>query len=181
MSPKQDDDRRVQEGSHKPRRRDRPARSRRLHERGETPEGPEPTVISGHGVPEGGSNQNPISPLRDGGIRWVFYLWKSEVPEPELARIAWSARAGFLRAAVTFGFPDWDSAEYRSTTTVHLWDLGNAYTRGFRPPDGDWSLMMLHIFTHEPLHHAIGLCLAEMLERGDQEWVIARLGDARWW
>ncbi len=84
-------------------------------------------------------------------------------------------------AASPFGFPDWDSAEYRSTTTVHLWDLGNAYTRGFRPPDGDWGRMMIHIFTHEPLHHAIGLCLAEMLERGDQEWVIARLGDARWW
>jgi len=41
--------------------------------------------------------------------------------------------------------------------------------------------MMLHIFTHEPLHHAIGLCLPEMDEAGDQEWVITRLGDARWW
>lgn len=125
--------------------------------------------------------EETYSPLRDGGIRWVFYLWKSQVPEPELARIARSARAGFLRAAVTFGFPDWDSKEYRSTTTVHLWDLGNAYTRGFRPPHGDWGRMMIHIFVHEPLHHSIGLCLAELFETGDQEWVIARLGDARWW
>ena len=181
MSSKQNGDRRVKGGSRKPRRKDPPAASRRVRDPEETPPDLDRPVIDGRIAEGESSNRNPISPLRDGGIRWVFYLWKSEVPEPELARIAWSARAGFLRAAVTFGFPDWDSEEYRSTTTVHLWDLGNAYTRGFRPPDGDWGRMMIHIFTHEPLHHAIGLCLAEMLERGDQEWVIARLGDARWW
>lgn len=181
MSPKQNNDRRVKGGPRKLRRREQPATSRRLRDGGEKPGGLGRSVISGRNGEGGRSSHDSISPLRDGGISWVFYLWKSEVPEPELARIAWSARAGFLRAAVTFGFPDWDSAEYRSTTMVHLWDLGNASARGFRPPDGDWSRMMLHIFTHEPLHHAIGLCLAEMLERGDQEWVIARLGDARWW
>jgi hypothetical protein len=40
---------------------------------------------------------------------------------------------------------------------------------------------MVHFFTHEPLHHAIGRCLAETFEYGDQEWAIMRLGDARWW
>jgi len=122
-----------------------------------------------------------FSPLRDGGIEWLFYLLRSEVPPLELERIAWSKRAGFLRAAVTFGSPDRSSGIYRSTTAVHLWDLGDAYSRGFRPPEGDWTYMMIHIFTHEPLHHAIGRCLAELFETGDQEWVIARLGDARWW
>lgn len=122
-----------------------------------------------------------ISPLRDGGITWLFFLERSDVPPLELERIAWSKRAGFLRAAVTFGVPDRAAGLYRSTTAVHLWDLGDAYARGFRPPNGDWTYMMIHIFTHEPLHHAIGRCLAELFEMGDQEWVIARLGDARWW
>ena len=132
----------------------------------------------------GARDDSPVpsfSPLRDGGIRWVFYWWRSDVPEPELRRIAWSKRVGFLRAAVTFGSADRISGVYRSTTTVHLWDLGDAYSQGFRPPEGDWGRMMIHIFIHEPLHHAIGRCLAEMFESGDQEWVIARLGDARWW
>jgi len=181
MSSKQNGHRRAKGGTRKSRRNDQPATSRRLREREAMAQGLGRRV-SAERVVEGDSpTKNPFSPLRDGGIRWVFYLWKSDVPEPELARIAWSARAGFLRAAVTFGFPDWGSAVYRSTTTVHLWDLGDAWARGFRPPDGDWGRMMLHIFTHEPLHHAIGLCLAEMLASGDQEWVIARLGDARWW
>src|SRR5207247_1674947 len=157
MSSKQNGDRRMKGGSRKPRRKDPPAASRRVRDPEETPPDLDRQVIAGRIAEGESSNRNPISSLRDGGIRWVFYLWKSEVPEPELARIAWSARAGFLRAAVTFGFPDWDSEEYRSTTTVHLWDLGNAYTRGFRPPDGDWGRMMIHILTHEPLHHAIGL------------------------
>jgi hypothetical protein len=181
MSSKHTDRRRAKGGSRKSRRKEEPAKSRRFRDRKSIPPGTERRAASHRIVGGDGSDANPISQLRDGGIRWLFYLWRSDVPEPELARIAWSARAGFLRAAVTFGFPDWDSSTYRSTTTVHLWDLGDAYTRGFRPPDGDWGRMMVHIFTHEPLHHAIGLCLAEMLEYGDQEWVIARLGDARWW
>ena len=155
--------------------------ARRLRDPNAVPQRLAPVLRPGSMGGNDGFDETSISPLRDGGIRWVFYLWKSEVPEPELARIARSARAGFLRAAVTFGFPDWDSEEYRSTTTVHLWDLGDAYSRGFRPPDGDWGRMMVHIFVHEPLHHAIGLCLAELFETGDQEWVISRLGDARWW
>jgi hypothetical protein len=127
------------------------------------------------------SGESAIYPLQDGGITWVFHLWKSDVPEPELERIARSERAGFLRAAVTFGFPDRASGEYRSTTVVHLWELGDAYDRGFRPPDGDWGRVMLHIFSHEGMHHAIGRCLAETLEFGDQEWVLSQIGDARWW
>lgn len=126
-------------------------------------------------------SRKPIDPLTDQGITWVFYWWRSEVPGRELDQVARSARAGFLRAAVTFGFPDRETHEYRSAITVHLWELGDAYTRGFRPPDGDWTRVMLHFFIHEPLHHAIGRCLAETFEFGDQEWVIARLGDARWW
>jgi hypothetical protein len=125
--------------------------------------------------------REPIDPLNDRGISWVFYWWRSEVPGRELDQVARSARAGFLRAAVTFGFTDREAHEYRSTTTVHLWELGDAYARGFRPPDGDWTRVMVHFFTHEPLHHAIGRCLAETFEYGDQEWAIMRLGDARWW
>jgi len=127
------------------------------------------------------SDDDSIDPLDDRGIAWVFYWWRSEVPEPELRRIARSELAGYLRAAVTFGFPDRDAHTYRSTIMVHLWELGDAFSRGFRPPDGDLGRVILHIFIHEPLHHAIGRCLAETLEFGDQEWVIARLGDARWW
>ena len=127
------------------------------------------------------ANEDSSDPLRDRGISWVFYWSRSEVPAPELGRIARSELAGFLRAAVTFGFPDRDSHEYRSTITVHLWELGDAHSRGFRPPEGDWTRVMLHIFIHEPLHHAIGRCLAETFDFGNQEWVIARLGDARWW
>ncbi|MCI4371327.1 MAG: hypothetical protein L3J78_01615 [Thermoplasmata archaeon] len=126
-------------------------------------------------------NEDSIDSLQDGGITWLFYFWRTQVPEQELSRIARSERAGFLRAAVTFGFPDREAHLYRSTITVHLWELGDAYARGFRPPDDDWSRFLLHIFTHEPLHHAIGRCLAEIFEWGDQEWVISRLGDARWW
>jgi hypothetical protein len=41
--------------------------------------------------------------------------------------------------------------------------------------------VFVHIFSHEPLHHAIGRCLAEIEAWGDQEWAIGRLGDGRWW
>src|SRR5437763_16585845 len=129
MRPKPTGGRRMKGGSRQPRRKAPPAASRRVRDPEETPPDLDRPVIDGRIAEGESSNRNPISPLRDGGIQWVFYLWKSEVPEPELARIAWSARAGFLRAAVTFGFPDWNSAAYRSTTTVHWWDLGNAYAR----------------------------------------------------
>lgn len=116
-----------------------------------------------------------VSPLRDGGITWVFYFRESEVPSRERAIDARAHRAAFLRLAVTFGSPDPEGRVYRSTTIVHLWQMSDL------PPTVTWSEVFLHIFTHEPLHHAIGLCLAELDEWGDQEWVIAKLGDARWW
>src|SRR5438046_4211884 len=116
MRSKQKVGRRMKGGSRKPRRKDPPAASRRVRDPEETPPDLDRPVIDGRIAEGESSNRNPTSPLRDGGIRWAFYLWKSEVPEAELARIAGSARAAFLRAAVTFGFPDWDSAEYRSTT-----------------------------------------------------------------
>src|SRR5207247_6126811 len=121
MSSKQNGGRRMKGGSRKPRRKDPPAASRRVRDPEETPPDLDRPVIDGRIAEGESSNRNPISPLRDGGIRWVFYLWKSEVPEPELARIAWSARAGFLRAAVTFGFRDWDSEGNRSTPTDDFW------------------------------------------------------------
>src|SRR2546426_122754 len=101
MSSKQNGHRRAKGGTRKSRRNDQPATSRRLREREAMAQGLGRRV-SAERVVEGDSpTKNPFSPLRDGGIRWVFYLWKSDVPEPELARIAWSARAGFLRAAMT--------------------------------------------------------------------------------
>jgi hypothetical protein len=121
------------------------------------------------------SRSDSIVPLRDGGIRWVFYFRRSEVPSRELAVDAWAKRQRFLRLAVTFGAADPGSREYRSTTIVHLWQMASL------PPSVSWSEVFVHVFTHEPLHHAIGLCLAELDDWGDQEWVIARLGDARWW
>jgi hypothetical protein len=56
-----------------------------------------------------------------------------------------------------------------------LWQIGRL------PPKVSWRTIFVHVFTHEPLHHAIGRCLAELGETGDQEWVIERLGDGRWW
>ncbi len=123
--------------------------------------------------PEPGPGREPH--LRDGGIEWVFYFAKSEVPRREQEIGSWTARNGYLRLAVTYGKPDWEARMYRSTTAVHLWRMGRL------PPSVSWHEVFLHVFTHEPLHHAIGLALAELGERGDQEWVIAQLDDARWW
>jgi hypothetical protein len=116
-----------------------------------------------------------IDPLRDGGITWVFDFEKSEVPRPELETIVRAERQKFLRLAVTFRSVDRDAREYRSTTAVHLWLIGRL------PRTISWRRIFVHVFTHEPLHHAIGRCLAEINEFGDQEWVIGRLGDGRWW
>ncbi len=115
------------------------------------------------------------SRFRDGGIEWVFYFRKSEVPPRELQIGAWTRRNGYLRLAVTYGSPDWGRGEYRSTTAVHLWRMARL------PPTVSWREVFVHVFTHEPLHHAIGRALAETGERGDQEWAIGRLGDGRWW
>ncbi len=115
------------------------------------------------------------SPLRDGGEDWVFYFRKSEVPQRELEIGSWTQRNGYLRLAVTYGSPDWDAREYRSTTAVHLWRMAKL------PRNVSWRDVFVHVFTHEPLHHAMGRFLAESGERGDQEWAIAQLGDARWW
>ena len=114
-------------------------------------------------------------PMRDGGIDWVFYFRKSAVPRWELETTAWAEREKFLRIAVTFGSRELDSREYRSTTAVHLWQIGRL------PPKVTWREVLVHVFTHEPLHHAISRCLTEIGESGDQEWVIGRLGDGRWW
>jgi hypothetical protein len=113
--------------------------------------------------------------LRDGGMTWVFYFRQSDVPRRELEIGAWTQRNGFLRLAVTYGRPDWGAGDYRSTTAVHLWRMATL------PPTVSWREVFVHVFTHEPLHHAIGRCLAELGEGGDQEWAIARLGDGRWW
>lgn len=115
------------------------------------------------------------SRLRDGGIAWTFYFRKSEVPPRELRIGAWTQREGFLRLAVTYGATDWSLREYRSTTAVHLWRMA------MLPGTVTWHEVFVHVFTHEPLHHAMGLALAELGERGDEEWIIERLGDARWW
>ncbi len=116
-----------------------------------------------------------VYPLHDGGITWVFYFRKSEVPRRELAIVSYAKREKFLRLAVTFGSLDPGLREYRSTTVVHLWQMDTL------PRTVSWLEVFVHVFTHEPLHHAIGRCLAEMGEQGDQEWVISRLGDGRWW
>jgi len=113
--------------------------------------------------------------LRDAGITWVFDFEKSEVPRLELETIARAERRKFLRLAVTFGSLDRASREYRSTTAVHLWLIGRL------PRTVTWRKIFVHVFIHEPLHHAIGRCLAEIGAYGDQEWVIERLGDGRWW
>lgn len=121
------------------------------------------------------SRSGRYASLQDGGISWVFYFRRSEVPPQELAVVTRAKRARLLRLAVTFGAPDPGFREYRSTTAVHLWQMDTL------PPTVSWREVLIHVFTHEPLHHAIGRCLAELGERGDQEWVLRRLGDARWW
>ena len=121
------------------------------------------------------SERNAVHPLRDGGISWVFFFRKSEVPRRELDTIAWAEREKSLRLAVTFISRGSGSHEYRSTTAVHLWLMTKL------PPKISWRKVFVHVFTHEPLHHAIGRCLAELAENGDQEWVIQKLGDDRWW
>lgn len=113
--------------------------------------------------------------LRDGGTEWVFYFRKSEVPPRELAIVDWAKREQYLRLAVTFGAVDPDGREYRSTTAVHLWQMRSL------PPNVSWREVFVHVFIHEPLHHVLGLALAEMGEVRDHEWAIARLGDGRWW
>ena len=121
------------------------------------------------------SNPKPYATLRDGGIEWVFLFKESDVPRRELEIGAWTQRNGYLRLAVTYGRPDWDRGTYASTTAVHLWRIAKL------PRNVPWHEVFVHVFTHEPLHHAISLALAEMGERADQEWVIERLGDGRWW
>lgn len=116
-----------------------------------------------------------VQPLSDGGIKWLFYFRESQVPPWELATIDRAARDHFLRLAVTFESVDARSRAYRSTTAVHLWYMDRL------PSDVPWRKVLIHVFTHEPLHHAIGRCLAEIGERGDQEWAIRKLGDGRWW
>jgi len=116
-----------------------------------------------------------LHPLADGGIDWVFYFRRSEVPPRELEVVARAKREKFLRLAVTFGSTDLRSREYRSTTAVHLWQMDNL------PSKISWRKVFVHVFTHEPLHHAIGRALAEIADGGDQEWVIRKLGDGRWW
>ena len=113
--------------------------------------------------------------LRDGGIDWVFYFRESEVPRRELQIGSWTRRNGFLRLAVTYGAPDWAEGTYRSTTAVHIWRMASL------PGTVTWREVFVHVFTHEPLHHALSLALAEIGERADQEWAIAKLGDGRWW
>jgi len=113
--------------------------------------------------------------LRDGGITWVFYFQRADVPPWELQTVARAERDEFLRLAVTFGSADPGSREYRSTTAVHLWQIDRL------PPGVSWRRVLVHVFTHEPLHHAIGRSLAETNESGDDEWVIRKLGDSRWW
>ncbi len=121
------------------------------------------------------STPEPAAALRDAGIDWVFYFREADVPRRELAIGDWTRRNGFLRLAVTYGSPDWDRSEYRSTTAVHLWRMASL------PPTVSWRDVFVHVFTHEPLHHAISLALAELGERADQEWALGRLGDSRWW
>lgn len=121
------------------------------------------------------SRGEPVRRLRDGGIAWAFYFRESEVPPRELAIGDWTKRSGLLRLAVTYGAADWGAGEYRSTTAVHLWRMASL------PAGVSWREVLLHVFTHEPLHHAIGRVLAELGERANQEWAIERLGDARWW
>lgn len=87
----------------------------------------------------------------------------------------WAKREKFLRLAVTYGSPDARFREYSSTTAVHLWQMDTL------PSTVTWRRVFVHVFTHEPLHHAIGRYLADIGEWGDQEWVIRRLGDGRWW
>lgn len=125
--------------------------------------------------PEEESGDDPPRHLRDGGIAWFFYFRKSAVPRVELETIARAEHEKFLRLAVTFGSIDARTLEYRSSTAVHLWQMNKL------PPTVSWRRVLVHVFTHEPLHHAIGRCLAETMEWGDQEWVIGRLGDGRWW
>lgn len=116
-----------------------------------------------------------VAHLRDGGIDWVFHFRESDVSQRELEIGSWSQRNGYLRLAVTYGAPNWTAGTYGSTTVVHLWRMARL------PRNVSWRDVFVHVFTHEPLHHAIGLALSEMDERGDQEWAISRLGDERWW
>lgn len=121
------------------------------------------------------TDPSEIHPLRDGGITWVFFFRRSEVPPRELEIVARAKRQKFLRLAVTFGSFASNFQEYRSTTAVHLWQMNTL------PTTVSWREVFMHVFTHEPLHHAIGRSLAEIGETGDQEWAIRQLGDGRWW
>lgn len=115
------------------------------------------------------------APLRDGGVRWIFYFRRSEVPDRELWTIQRAEREEFLRIAVTFGSIQSDARVYRSTTIVHLWQIGRL------PSSVSWRTVLVHVFTHEPLHHVLSRFLMEDGAAGNQEWVIGKLGDGRWW
>lgn len=117
----------------------------------------------------------PVRPLLDGGIDWVFHFRESEVSRWERESVTRAERDRYLRLSVTFGTIGRTSREYRSTTVVHLWQMGRL------PSRISWRRVLVHVFTHEPLHHAIGRCLSETGDQGDHEWVIRRLGDGRWW
>ena len=116
-----------------------------------------------------------VQPLRDGGINWIFYFRKSDVARRELDTSARAERKRYLRIAVTFGSVDRHSRVYGSTTAVHLWQVDRL------PPSISWRKVLVHVFTHEPLHHAIGRALAEIGETREHEWLISKLGDGRWW
>src|SRR5438034_9954372 len=95
------------------------------------------------------SDANEVHPLRDGGITWVFYFRRSEVPPRELGIVLRGKRGRLLRLAVTFGFPDPGFREYRSTTAVPLWRLGTL------PAPGSWRNGFRQVSVHEPLHRAL--------------------------
>src|SRR5947199_8644392 len=95
------------------------------------------------------SDPNEVHPLRDGGITWVFYFRRSEVPPRELAIVLRAKRGRLLRLAVTFGVPDASFPDYRSTTAVHLWEMGPPPTTVAVPT------AFVHVTRHPPLHHPL--------------------------
>src|SRR5438034_8504298 len=120
------------------------------------------------------SDPNEVHPLRDGGITWVLYFRRSEVPPRELDIVSRAKRGRLLRLAVTFGSVDPELREYGSTTAVHLWQMDTL------PSTVSWREVFVHVFTHEPLHHLIGMFLSELAERVEQELVIRWLCGVGW-
>src|SRR5947208_16378596 len=96
------------------------------------------------------SDPNEVHPLRDGGITWVFYFRRSEVPPRELAIVSRAKRGRLLRLAVTFGSVDPELREYGSTTAVHLWQMDTLASTV------SWRVVLVHDLTHEPLHDLFG-------------------------